>query len=721
MAIKIDKNLFYIQSKGLSLILEEREGYLLLKHLGKRIDTYHFSNQIIEREHTFAPNPNPENRGFSLDIQRQIFGQHGWGDFREPSIRIQHGTNDLTDFRFKEAQLLAGGLGPQGLPHPYPNQEAESLALILEDSLAQLRLTLYFTSYEKEATISAFAKLENLGSERVVLERFLSLCLDFPRADYDVISFQGAYGREKSLGRQELSQGIFTVSSNRGASGHSQTPSLILCERETNEVSGQAWAFQLMYSGNFQAFVQQNQVEEVRLGLGINEQEFSWELEPGQDFQTPLALITYSSQGLTQLSQASQTFIQGQILPRNFAFKPRPILLNNWEATYFNFSRKKLLDLLDEASQLGIELFVLDDGWFGQRNDDSSSLGDWSVNEEKLGGSLESFIQEVHAKGLKFGLWIEPEMVSEDSQLYRAHPDWAIQAPGRKHTYSRNQLILNLANPEVLAHLKQVLDHLLSRYEIDYIKWDMNRNMTNVGNGSSYLETRMQSHRYMLALYDLLAYVTEKHDQVLFEACSGGGGRYDLGILRYFPQVWASDNSDAISRLAIQYGSAYLYPPITMGAHVSAIPNHQMGRLTPLATRSHVAMMGNLGYELDLTNLSSSEKEQLASDLAFYKKIRPLVQLGRPYRLINPSKNSNELALQFNYRDQVLVTYVRIQGEIELMERTLRLKGLAEEGLYQVQEQDKCYSGAELMYAGLTMFLAEGDYLSRQLHLIRIA
>ncbi|HGR1348398.1 TPA: alpha-galactosidase [Streptococcus pneumoniae] len=569
MGVRIENNLFYVESKNLSLIIENRNGYLLLKHLGKTIKNYKGSNSVYERDHAFSGNPTATNRTFSLDTQRQIFGQHGLGDFRKPTIQVQHSVTEVTDFRFVEAKILKGQNGPQGLPSPHSMDDTETLVL-------------------------------------------------------------------------------------------------------------------------------------------------SWKLAPEEYFETPVALVTHSDQGLTGISHESQNFVLKHIMLSEFSKKERPILINNWEATYFDFQREKLLELADEAKKVGIELFVLDDGWFGNRFDDNRALGDWVVNEEKLGGSLESLISAIHERGLQFGLWLEPEMISVDSDLYRQHPDWAIQVPDYEHTYSRNQLVLNLANPQVVEYLKSVLDQLLSYHEIDYIKWDMNRNITKLGNGLTYLETQMQSHQYMLGLYELVSYLTEKHSHILFESCSGGGGRNDLGMIRYFPQVWASDNTDAIARLPIQYGSSYLYPTISMGAHVSAVPNHQMGRMTPLETRGHVAMMGNLGYELDLTNLSDEEKATIANQVNLYKELRPVVQLGQQYRLINPDTASNEAAVQFNYGNQTIVTYVRVLSVVETMETTLKLKDLDEEGLYKLQENGEVYSGAELMYAGLTVILSQGDFLSRQ-------
>ena len=719
MGITIKGNLFYIQSKEMSMIIENREGDLLLRHIGGKIVNYHGSNAIFEKDHAFSGNPTPDNRTFSYDTQRQIFGVHGFGDFRCPSLKIQHDNNELTQFKLKDSHILQGVVEATGLPSPHSTESAETLVFVLEDEFAKLRLMLYYTAYADRATISTFAKISNLSDKAVVINRALSTMLDVPASNYDVITLQGAYAREKTVRRQKVEQGIFSIASNRGASGHAQTPAMILCDGAATEDAGQALALQLLYSGNFQAFVQKNQLNEVRLGIGINDDNFAWQLAAGDNFETPVALMTYSAKGLTHLSQESQLFVQNHIMPKQFAHVERPILINNWEATYFDFKKEKLLDLADEASKLGVELFVLDDGWFGNRFDDNRALGDWVVNEEKLGGPLSDLIDKVHAKGLKFGLWFEPEMISVDSDLYRAHPDWAIQAEGRAHTYSRNQLVLNLAHPDVVAYIKSAIDKILTENAIDYVKWDYNRNITNIGNGDSALATKMQSHAYMLGLYDLVSYLTEKHSNILFESCSGGGGRNDLGMMRYFPQVWASDNTDAISRLPIQYGSSYLYPIISMGSHVSASPNHQMGRTTPIETRGNVAMMGNLGYELDLTSLPESDKEVIAAQVAHYKDIRPVVQFGKHYRLINPEQGANEAAVQFVYEGKTVVTYVRTLSTIETIETTLKLKGLEEAATYRLQETGQVFSGAELMYAGLTVTLPQGDYLSQQYYFVK--
>lgn len=719
MSIQVEETFFYIHGKNTSIIIENVNGYLLLRHVGRRVNQYHQSNAVFEKDHAFSGNPEPHNRTFSFDTQRQVIGQHGLGDFRQPSLKVQHHQNEVTDFKLADYEIVKGNVVLTALPTVHSFNDAESIIFNLVDEVAQVSLKLIYTASATEDTILVHQVFENKGEEPLVLHRALSAMFDVPAKAYDVITLQGAYAREKTVRRQPVTQGFYKVGSNRGASGHGQTPALILVDSQTTEQAGEAFALQLIYSGNFQTFVEQNQLNEVRVAIGLNDDNFSWQLNPGEQFETPVALFSYSANGLNALSDESRRFVQNHIIPATFAHELRPILINNWEATYFDFNGEKLLALADEAASLGIELFVLDDGWFGNRFDDNRALGDWWVNEEKLGGTLKELIDEVHQRGLQFGIWVEPEMISEDSDLYRNHPDWAIQVPNRSHTYSRNQLVLDLSNPEVVAYLKTTIDQLLENHEIDYVKWDMNRNITKIGNGTTYLETKAQSHAYMLGLYDLVSYLTEKHDNILFESCSGGGGRNDLGMLRYFPQVWASDDTDAMARLPIQYGSSYLYPTISMGAHVSVSPNHQLGRTTPIETRGHVAMMGNLGYELDLTSLSAANKAVIKEQVAAYKMIRPIIQLGKQYRLINPEADSNEAAVQFNYQDQVVVTYVRILSTIETIETTLKLVGLEEDSLYQLVDSDTVYSGAELMYAGLTMALPQGDFLTKQLHFIK--
>lgn len=716
MAIVKDNELFYIHAKDLTIILEQRGPYVFQKYIGKRIEKYNYSNKVIEKDHSFSANPNSDDRTFSLDVQRQIVGTYGFGDTRQPSIRVEHTNNQLVQFKYKDYSIQDGIIESPDLPNPYSRDGGEStLTIEFEDEVAQLNLKVHYTTYADSNTITTFTEVTNLSGETVNIHEMMSVMLDLPIHKYNIRTFQGAYAREKTVRDTPLQQGIFQISSNRGASGHGQTPIMILSEAEqTTEDHGNALAVQLIYSGNFVMKAQRNQLDDVRILAGINPETFLWQLQPSESFNSPVAVINFSDRGFTGLTHQSQDFVQNHLIPQRFSHEIRPILINNWEATYFDFSKEKLLEIAQKAKETGIELFVLDDGWFGQRSDDRSSLGDWVVNEEKIGGPLSDLIAEVNELGLDFGIWIEPEMISEKSDLYQAHPDWVIQASGRPHTYSRSQLVLDLSNPEVIEYIKNFIDELLGNHNIRYVKWDMNRNITNMGNGENYVTTMQQAHAYMLGLYDILEFMTTKYPDVLLESCSGGGGRNDLGMMRYAPQVWASDNTDAIDRLMIQYGSSYLYPTISMGAHVSVAPNHQNNRMTPLDTRGIVAMMGNLGYELDLTLLSAAETMVVKAQIERYKSIRETVQLGQQYRLINPNNSSNEVAVEFVSKHQVVMTYVRILSTIETMETIVKLKGLDPAANYQDQDSGVVYSGAELMYAGLTMDIPAGDFIGQQ-------
>ena len=714
MAIRIEQNLFYVESKGLSLILENRDGYLMLKHLGRPIPSYHFSNTVHEKDHAFSGNPTPDHRTFSLDTQRQILGQHGLGDFRKPSIQIQHGATEVTDFLYVGANIYSGSVEATGLPNPHTVDSAETLALVFEDNQAALRLTLYYTAYEDRATITSFSKIENCSDETVVIHKALSVLADVPAGDYDVITLQGAYAREKTVRRQQVEQGIFSISSNRGASGHAQTPALILADHEVTEDAGSALAFQLLYSGNFEGFVQKNQLNEVRVGLGINPENFAWELAPNQSFDTPVAMISYSHKGLTGLSQESQAFVQDHIIPSQFAHKERPILINNWEATYFDFNEEKILKIAEQAQKLGIEMLVLDDGWFGKREDDNSGLGDWFVNEKKMNGSMAQLAEKIHRMGMKFGLWFEPEMISEDSDLYRAHPDWAFAIPGRVPNHSRNQLVLDMTREDVREYLLERLTTIVHDAKIDYVKWDMNRSVCDVyshvaaqnRNGELY-------HRYVLGVYDLLERFLAACPDLLLEGCSGGGGRYDAGMMYYSPQIWCSDNTDAINRLSIQYGSSFFYPISTVGSHVSVCPNHQTGRVTPFRTRGDVALAGSFGYEMDLNKISEEEKEMVKEQVAAMHEYYELTHEGLYYRLTG-LKKQDFMAWEFVAKDQsrALLTIVKTDAEGNMLPVHTKVCGLAEDKLYRCSLDQEVRLGRTWNRAGLTLHQVLEEYES---------
>ncbi|MGB3721144.1 MAG: alpha-galactosidase, partial [Hyphomicrobiaceae bacterium] len=522
-----------------------------------------------------------------------------------------------------------------GLPATYVERddEAETLEITMKDPASGLAVVLSYTVFEKWNAIARSARLINNGSTAIEVQRALSMSVDFAHDRYDLLQLSGAWARERYVHRRPLVPGLQAVESRRGSSSHVQNPFVALLERGADEDHGGVYGVSLVYSGNFTAGVEVDQFHSPRLFIGINPFDFGWRLEPGESFQTPEAVLVFSAEGLGGMSRKYHDLYRSRLCRGTFRDKTRPILVNNWEATYFNFDADKIEAIARAGKELGIELFVLDDGWFGKRDSDNSSLGDWFVDRRKLPNGLEDLVQRVRNLDMQFGLWFEPEMVSPDSELYRAHPDWCLHIEGRRRTEARQQLILDLSREDVQDYIVKTISGILSSAPITYVKWDMNRNMTEIGSAKLPPERQRETaHRYMLGLYSVLDRITSAFPHVLFESCSGGGGRFDPGMLYYMPQTWTSDNTDAISRLKIQYGTSIVYPVSAMGAHVSAVPNHQVGRVTPLETRGHVALSGNFGYELDLTKFTEEEKEIVKAQIALYKEIRHLVQFGDFYR-----------------------------------------------------------------------------------------
>jgi len=515
--------------------------------------------------------------------------------------------------------------------------------------------------------------------------------------------------------RRPLVPGLQAVESRRGASSHVQNPFVALLERGADETRGDVYGVSLVYSGSFTAGVEVDQFHAPRLFIGINPFDFGWRLKPGESFQTPEAVLVFSAEGLGGMSRKFHDLYRSRLCRGTFRDKTRPILVNNWEATYFDFNADKIEAIARAGKELGIELFVLDDGWFGKRDSDNSSLGDWFVDRRKLPNGLEDLARRVRDLGMQFGLWFEPEMVSPDSELYRAHPDWCLHIEGRRRTEARQQLILDLTREDVQDYIVRTISDVLSSAPITYVKWDMNRNMTEIGSAKLPPERQRETaHRYMLGLYSVLERITSAFPHVLFESCSGGGGRFDPGMLYYMPQTWTSDNTDAISRLKIQYGTSIVYPVSAMGAHVSAVPNHQVGRVTPLETRGHVALSGNFGYELDLTKFTDEEKEIVKAQTALCKEIRHLVQFGDFYRLLSPFEG-NAAAWMFVAKDkrEAFAVYVQILKEPYAPLDRFRLKGLNPDLDYEMDEDGLVYGGDELMNAGLPVPQFSGDFRSR--------
>lgn len=597
--------------------------------------------------------------------------------------------------------------------------DAETLILTLEDTAAQVQVELYYGVFEQYDLITRAVRVVNRGDETIRLRQCASLCLDFLRADLDLITFDGCHLMERAPHRAPLRSGVQGVGSVRGTSSHQHNPFVVLCDPDANEDYGLCCGAMLLYSGSFQAQAESSQYDNARLVMGIDPYQFCWTLEPGQSFTAPEAALVCSPVGLGQMSRQYHRAIRKHLIQDPYEGKRRPVPINNWEATYFDFDDGKLVDFARTAAPLGIELLVMDDGWFGKRDSDNRGLGDWVVNRDKLPGGLEALVPKIKELGMSFGIWIEPEMVSEDSDLYREHPDWVLRIPGRVPARSRNQLVLDFSRREVRDHVYNQIRTVLASADITYVKWDMNRSLSDVW--SAGLPAGRQGevyHRYVLGVYEMLDQLRRDFPHMLIEGCAGGGGRFDAGMLYYTPQIWCSDNTDAIDRLRIQYGTSFCYPVSAMGAHVSAVPNEANGRLTPMETRGVTAMAGTFGYELDPNKTTPEEREVIKRQVAFFKEHYDLIQLGDYYRLTDPFANGPYTAWEQVSPDrrEALVSLVTTSLQAAAPFRTLRLKGLDPALTYRVNGQE-AYPGDMLMNAGYPLPVFQGDYQSLQLYL----
>lgn len=707
---------FHIQVKHTSLVLHVLPtGHVTIVYWGKRLESKSLTYVIQDIGRASYISDTDGIKDFKLEQLPQAMPTYGNSDLRTPALELEYADGSrITNLRYKEFKVYSGKEHLPGLPTITSTEEVETVEILLEDCLKQIAVKLIFSAFYEYNAITQSVVVTNLGASHAVIEKVVSSTIDFLEADYDVCYLSGAWGREAHRQVRSLSQGTFLLDSKRGASGHGQNPFIALADKQANENYGSIYSMNMVYSGNFQAIAEVDMHQNTRMQMGINPFDFAWQLAPQESFYTPETVLIYSNQGYNQLSSTYHRFYRKCLMKSSYAEKVRPVLINNWEATYFDFDKPKLLSLAKEAADCGIELFVLDDGWFGQRSDTTTSLGDWLPNHQKLGGSLSGLIEEIQQLGLQFGLWVEPEMVSPDSDLYRTQPDWIIQVAGRDPQLARHQYVLDLANPAVQEYLIAELSVLLEKEDIVYVKWDMNRNITD--SGSSYLAAAQQkelSHRYILGLYHVLEVLTEQFPEVLFESCAGGGGRYDPGMLYYMPQTWTSDDTDAIERLPIQSGTSLIYPPISMGCHVSAVPNHQVGRITSMDTRGIVAMQGNLGYELDLTQLSAEEKQLVKEQVAHYKEIREIVQLGQLIRLTEV-ENENQYAWLYRSKDTTafVVSFVQVLARANTVPKRLKLKGLDDKAYYRVGE--RICSGSELMNIGLKLEKPTTDYAGQQ-------
>lgn len=701
------RTLFFLSTKETSLvILVEGNGHVFLPYWGPRIEPCDISYIVDDIPRASYLADADGKKDYKLEQLPQLYPPFGYTDLREPAVLLKLANGSRTsDFRYAFHRILERKEQLAGLPTVKDPAGAPALELVLHDEVAGVEVALVFGVFYEHDAFTQSVRIGNIGQAPLSIEKASSACVDLPRCDLDMMHLAGAWSREFHIVRRPVVQGSQSVGSARGTSGHGQNPFVALVEHDADEQRGEVYAMSFVYSGNFLAQVDVDMHQNTRMQMGINPFDFSWLLEPGESFQAPEVALVFSSRGLDGMSQSFHGLYRSCLMHPGFAEQERPVLLNSWEACYFDFTREDLERIADGAAQIGAELFVIDDGWFGRRYDSTSSVGDWVPNERKLGGSLEDLAHSVEARRLSFGLWFEPEAISADSNLFRAHPDWAIQAPGRLITTSRDEYLLDLSNPAVCDYLIETISAILDATPIAYVKWDMNRNVTNAG--STWLPAERQqeqAHRCVLGLYRMLDTLATRFPHVLFEGCAGGGGRCDPGVLPYMPQIWISDDTDALERLQIQYGASLVYPPISLCCHISDVPNHQTHRSESLRARAIVAGWGNLGLELDPSRLTAEERDEVNREVEEYRRIRPTVQMGRLHRL-KGLDGGNEYAWMQVSEDasRVVVCYVQARMTPNSISHRLRLSHLDPHALYRVDGADCIRTGAELMGIGLPL------------------
>lgn len=699
-------NVFHLQSRDMSYVLQILNGYPAHAYWGKKLrQDNDLSSLLIQQKRDF------------IDRLPQEYPQYGSGDFRSPAYQVQlEDGSRVSELKYIGHKIFEGKPGLDGLPATYveSKDEAQTLELHLEDSFSKLEVILTYTVFSNYNAIARSVRFINNSKQTIRLLKALSATVDFHDSNYDAMYLSGAWGREAHLQRRPLGPGNTSIDSKRGASSQQLNPFLSIVRPNTDENQGDAFGFSFVYSGNFIAEAEVDSYYNTRVSIGLNSFDFLWTLKPNESFQTPEAVMVYSSEGIGDMSRTYHKLYRTRLSRGHYRDKERPILINNWEGTYFDFNEQKIEEIAKVGAELGIELFVLDDGWFGKRNDDTTSLGDWYENRAKLPNGLKGLANRINNLGMQFGLWFEPEMVSPKSELYSKHPDWCIHVKGRRRTEFRHQLTLDLSRKEVRDYIYKALSDIFSRVPLTYVKWDMNRHMTEIGSAGWPTDQQQEiTHRYMLGLYELLEHLTKQFPHILFENCSSGGGRFDPGMLYYMPQTWASDNTDAVERLKIQYGTSIVYPVSAIGSHISAVPNHQVGRITPLTTRGHVAMSGNFGFELDLTKFTKEEKEIVKKQVAKYKEIRSLVQQGELYRLKSPFEG-NETAWVFvsENKNEVMVFFSRVLSEPNPPQKRLLLNGLDPNKNYKVEDTGQFFGGDYLMQAGLPIYPEHKDFAS---------
>ena len=709
------------------------EGYLAHVYYGNKVPDEDLTYLLRLDESPFTPATNDRDRASFMDTLPFEYPCFGVGDYRESAFKIMDANGMSTcDLRYVSHKMYEGKPKLEGLPATFATEESgcSTLEITMYDKYANIEVVLIYTAFDKLDVITRSAVITNKSEKPFKITRALSACVDFDTDKMDMITLNGSWARERAVERCRLHHGKQLVDSCRGESSHQNNPFVALCDNNADEDKGEVFGFNFVYSGNFYAQAEVTQHKKTRFLMGINPLDFEWLLEKGESFTCPEVVMVHSDEGIGKMSRTFHDLYRNNLIRGEYKDKRRPILINNWEATYFNFDTDKLIDIAKEASKLGIEMLVMDDGWFGHRDSDNSSLGDWFVYEKKLKGGLKYLVDEVNKLGMKFGIWFEPEMISPDSELYKAHPDWAIQIKGRPLTLCREQYVLDYSRKEVRDHVYGMMKKILDSANIEYIKWDMNRQLTEVGSATLPAERQRELwHRYVLGVYDLMDRLTTDYPHILLENCSGGGARFEPGMLYYSPQIWCSDDTDAIERLKIQHGTSMCYPCSAMGAHVSDCPNHTVGRNTPFKTRGHVAMVGTFGYELDVTRIPQEDRDAIPAQIEEFNKFNKLVRTGDHYRIGNMFEDNTWDAWEFVAKDksEALFEFVQVLARPNERSRRIKLKGLEPEAYYyEESEPDKKISGAALMNAGINiakMWNGDGlygDFCSKILHFIKV-
>ena len=699
---------FHLCNTSISYIINILEnGHLGHLYFGKVIHGENFSNLMPSRAATLAPAQFKNNLDFTLETKRLEYPCYGTGDYRSPAYEITYPSgNRISDFKYLNHKIYNGKLALKELPHLHGN-DCETLEITLEDQVTKMKMVICYHIFNNLPVISREVKFTNNAAQRIVLEKAMSMSLDLFDNKFDVTTLDGAWSRERHIHKRALSYGKISVSSSRGTSSASHNPFLALSTKNATEETGEVFGFSLIYSGNHEFSAEVDCYDITRVMCGINSFEFNWTLEQNETFQTPEAVMVYSSNGFSGMTNSFHDLVRNNLLRGVWSNKDRPILINNWEATYFNFNEESLVNIATKAKTLGIELFVLDDGWFGKRNDDTTSLGDWFVNLNKLPNGIKGISKRIHALDMKFGLWFEPEMVNEISDLYLAHHEWTISTPNRNKSYGRNQFVLDYTNNDVVDYIYTVMSDTLEEGSVDYVKWDMNRNITE--SYSAILPSHRQKeffHRYILGVYNLYERLTNRFPNILFESCASGGARFDLGMLYYAPQAWTSDNTDAIARLDIQAGTSMLYPLSTMGSHVSACPNHQLRRTTSLDTRANVAYYGTFGYELDVTKLSDIDLKIIKNQVSFFKEQRTLIRTGDFYRLEIGENGIYAFMVVSKDKSKAMFSYYKVLANSNPTTKKIKLCGLDPNAKYNITNRKSSY-GDELMNFG---FITEQEF-----------